>query len=71
MGFEDQIKPLFREKDRGSMKSHFDLWDYDDVSNHADAILAQVRNGSMPCDGAWAADKVDTFQAWVDAGKPR
>jgi hypothetical protein len=71
VGFEDQIKPMFRDKDRGSMKSHFDLWDYDDVSNHSEAILARLQNGSMPCDGAWPAEKVDTFQSWVDAGKPR
>lgn len=71
MGFEDQIKPMFREKDRGSMQSRFDLWDYDDVSNNADAILAVLRSGRMPCDGAWPAEKVDTFQTWVDADKPR
>lgn len=71
VGFEDQIKPMFRDKDRGSMQGRFDLWDYDDVSNHADAILARLRDGSMPCDGAWPSDKVDTFQSWVDTGKPR
>jgi hypothetical protein len=70
-GFESQIKPLFRERDRESMQSHFDLWSYDDVSEHADAILAVLRDGSMPCDAAWPQSEVDLFQGWVESGKPR
>ena len=70
-GFETQIKPLFRERDRGSMQSHFDLWSYDDVSQHADAILARLQDGTMPCDGAWPPAQVDTFQRWIESGKPR
>jgi len=46
----------------------FDLWSYDDVRDHADAILARLRNGSMPCDGAWPAERIDVFQRWVDEG---
>jgi hypothetical protein len=34
-------------------------WDYNDVSTHASAILARLRNGAMPCDGAWPADQVN------------
>jgi hypothetical protein len=70
-GFEAHIKPLFRERDRGSMQSHFDLWSYDDVSQHADAILARLQDGTMPCDGAWAPAQIDTFQSWIESGKPR
>jgi hypothetical protein len=70
MTFEEDIKPLFRERDRGSMLSHFDLWSYDDVSANADDILAVLRDGSMPCDGAWPSERVDEFQRWVDSGKP-
>jgi hypothetical protein len=71
VGFEATIKPLFREHDRDSMRRAFDLWDYSDVSTHASAILARLRDGSMPCDGAWPAQKIDTLQAWIDAEKPR
>ena len=53
ISFEADIKPLFREKDRNSMRSAFDLWSYDDVSANAQAILARVKAGTMPCDGAW------------------
>lgn len=70
LSFENHIKPLFREGDRGSMTFAFDLWSYADVSANADAILARLRDGSMPCDGAWPADRVGTFERWIAAGKP-
>jgi hypothetical protein len=68
--FADDIKPLFRERDRESMRIAFDLWSYDDVSENADAILERLQEGSMPCDGAWPADRVALFAGWVEAGKP-
>ena len=67
--FETDIKPLFREGDRRSMEFAFDLWSFDDVSQNADAILGRLRNGSMPCDGAWPADQVERFQGWIESGK--
>ncbi len=69
VSFEKDVKPLFRTKDRGSMTRHFDLWSYDDVSQHADAILSQLRAGTMPCDGAWPDSNVETFQRWTETGK--
>ncbi len=69
VSFETDVKPLFRERDRGSMRSHFDLWSYDDVSEHADAILETVQAGTMPCDGAWPKAQVDLFRRWVESGK--
>lgn len=68
--FENDIKPLFRDRDRGAMLSQFDLWSYDDVSENADSILEAVRDGVMPCDGAWPSEQVDLLQGWVEAGKP-
>jgi len=64
------IKPQFREGDRRSMTFAFDLWDYQDVVTHANEILGRLRDGSMPCDGAWPAERIDLFQRWVDAGTP-
>jgi hypothetical protein len=52
------------------MLSHFDLWSYDDVSEHAAAILASVEAGKMPCDGPWPADRVDLFRRWRAQGTP-
>jgi Ferritin-like len=68
--FEEDIRPLFRERDRDSMRFAFDLWSPDDVSTHADAILAQLEAGTMPCDGAWPAEQIAAFRGWIDAGKP-
>jgi hypothetical protein len=70
VSFEADLKPLFRERDRESMQSHFDLWSHDDVSQHADAILARLQDGSMPCDGAWPQEQVDLFRRWAEGGKP-
>jgi CDGSH-type Zn-finger protein/truncated hemoglobin YjbI len=70
VSFATHIKTFFRKRDRDSMKFAFDLWSHEDVRTHADQILARLRNGSMPCDGAWPASQVDWFQSWIDAGKP-
>jgi hypothetical protein len=70
VSYAADVKPLFRERDRGSMLSHFDLWSHDDVSEHAAAILARLEDGTMPCDGAWPPDRVDVFRRWVAEGTP-
>jgi hypothetical protein len=41
--FADHIKPLFRERDRQSMRFAFDLWSRDGVAQHADAILERLQ----------------------------
>jgi hypothetical protein len=69
ISFDADIKPLFREKDRDSMRGAFDLWSYADVQTHADAIAAHLKNGSMPCDGAWPREHVELFEHWVEQGK--
>jgi hypothetical protein len=66
LSFERDIKPLFRTKDRDSMMQAFDLFDYDDVVENADAIVGSLRSGQMPCDGAWPAGQVDTLQQWIE-----
>lgn len=70
LSFEQDIKPLFRDKDRNSMQRFFDLFNYSDVAGHADAIVGALQSGRMPCDGAWPASQVETFQRWIDTGKP-
>ena len=70
VSFERDIRPLFREKDRDSMLAAFDLFDYADVAENADAIAGSLRSGQMPCDGAWPDADVDKLQQWIDAGKP-
>jgi hypothetical protein len=69
VSFETQIRPLFREKDRQSMSSRFDLWSYDSVRAHAEAIHARLRSGTMPCDGAWPQAQIDLFERWMKSGE--
>src|SRR6476619_2271850 len=68
VSFEQDIKPLFRSKDRESMTFAFDLWDVSDVRSNADAILARLRAGTMPCDGRWPPAKVELFGRWIATG---
>jgi hypothetical protein len=68
LSFESDVRPLFREKDRDSMLRAFDLWSHSDVQAHQDAILQRLRDGTMPCDGAWPPDHVAVFQRWIAAG---
>jgi CDGSH-type Zn-finger protein/truncated hemoglobin YjbI len=68
VSFAAHIKPLFRPRDRQSMSFAFDLWSADDVRAHADQILARVRDGSMPCDGAWPPAQAGVFERWTKTG---
>jgi hypothetical protein len=52
------------------MRFAFDLWSHWDVSQHADGILARLKAGTMPCDGAWPAERTEAFERWMAAGKP-
>jgi hypothetical protein len=65
VSFANHVKALFRSTDRKSMSFAFDLWSYDDVRRHGEAILTRVHNGSMPCDGAWPPEYVATFERWL------
>jgi CDGSH-type Zn-finger protein/truncated hemoglobin YjbI len=70
LSHEVHIKPLFRPRDRDSMRFAFDLWSYDDVSTHAEAILARLQAGTMPCDGAWPPERIEVFKRWIEDGVP-
>ena len=68
VSFAAHIKPLFREHDRKSMAFAFDLWSQADVQAHAAGILERLQNGTMPCDGAWPAEKIEVFSRWTESG---
>jgi hypothetical protein len=71
ISFATDIRPLFRQKDIASMQSAggFSLSSYDDVSERADGILAVLKAGRMPCDGAWPSGHVQLFADWIGGGK--
>src|SRR5439155_12062190 len=66
--FEEDVRPLFREKDRQRMEWAFDLWRYEDVKQNAEAILERVQDGDMPCDEEWPAEQIATFRSWLETG---
>jgi hypothetical protein len=72
LSFAADIRGLFREDpDRDFMLliSDFDLHKYEDVKERADAILAVLVDGSMPCDGSWPPERIDIFRKWIEDGK--
>jgi hypothetical protein len=68
--YEQDIRPLFRDRDIQSMSFAFDLSSYDDVRANAEAIYERLATGSMPCDGRWPAEDVERFRTWIDEGSP-
>ncbi len=70
LSYEAHIKPLFRARDRDSMRFAFDLWSHDDVAAHGDAILERLQAGTMPCDGPWPPERIAVLNRWVAAGAP-
>ena len=68
--FAKDIRPLFRSMDVTSMRRMFDLHDYDDVKENAQAIYDAVAEGTMPCDAPWPEAKVARFKQWMDANMP-
>lgn len=70
LSFAKDIRPLFRDDpDVSSMKDYgLDLSSYSHVKTKAQSIYATLGDGSMPCDGAWPADRIALFKKWMDEG---
>jgi hypothetical protein len=74
--FEMHIRPMFRLLDRRHMlwvDNQLDLWDYDSVKAHADAIRIRATGNtpSMPTSdvgGAWPSEWRALFNRWVAGG---
>jgi hypothetical protein len=69
LSFAQHVKPLFRQRDRDSMRFAFDLWSHEEVSTRAERIVERLRAGTMPCDGAWPPARIDLLERWVAAGR--
>jgi hypothetical protein len=69
LSFAKDIRPLFRDTpDVETMKGlGLDLSSYDDVRQKAEAYSA-LKEGKMPCDGAWPDEQVEKFKRWMDEG---
>jgi phage gp29-like protein len=64
--FAQDIRPFFRDKDVEEMRFAFDLSQYDDVKSKAQGIYDRLVDGSMPCDRAWAEDRIALFRQWTE-----
>jgi hypothetical protein len=53
-----------------AMSWMFDLHKYDDVKQHADAILESIEEGRMPCDSQWDDASVELFRSWIAEDHP-
>jgi hypothetical protein len=68
LSFARDIRPLFRDDDVEAMRYAFDLTRHEDVRANAQAIYERLADGSMPCDGAWPADRIALLRRWMDEG---
>jgi hypothetical protein len=64
------LKPLFRERDRGSVLAHFDLCSYNEVVESRHAILARLAALTMPYDGPCPPTPVELSGTWTSEGPP-
>jgi hypothetical protein len=69
LSYAKDIRPLFRDDDISSMKDNgIDLSSYADVKKHSHDMHHRLREGEMPCDGAWPVANVNKFKEWMDGG---
>jgi hypothetical protein len=74
--FQDDILPLFTERDIRAMSKAFNLSNYYDVKAHAAAIYDRIRGiggAVMPPpppkgDGPWPQERIDLFGRWMEEG---
>jgi hypothetical protein len=53
------------------MSFAFALWPTAGLREHVAEILARFRDGSVPSDGEWPAEKAGVFQRWTESGFQR
>ncbi len=69
LGFQKDIRPLFRSYDIESMKPNgIDLSSYEAVKERAQDIYARLSNKDMPCDEPWTDHNLSKFKEWMESG---
>jgi hypothetical protein len=71
--FELHILPMIRATDREHMRFAFDLWDYDQLVEHAEEFADRVAVDMPPADsgGPWPDEWVQLFRRWLTTGFKR
>ena len=62
--FDENIKPMFRPGDVSCMHWAVDLTSFESVKTNAQKIADRLSDGSMPPDGPWPPEKIQTFRNW-------
>jgi hypothetical protein len=76
ISFQQDIRPLFTDRDIHGMSKAFNLASYDDVKAHAAAIHDRIRGiggAVMPPppprgEGPWPQAHIDLFAQWIADG---
>lgn len=50
------------------MEYYIDLWDYEQVKDDAENVLARVEDLSMPCDDPWDDERIGLLRDWIAEG---
>ena len=74
--FQEDIRPLFTERDIHAMSKAFDLSSYNDVKAHAVIIYDRIRaigGAVMPPppprgEGPWPQARIELFARWMAEG---
>ncbi len=71
--FELHILPMIRATDREHMRFAFDMWDYDQLVQHAEVFAdrAAVDMPPVHSGGPWPDEWVQLFRRWMATGHKR
>jgi hypothetical protein len=76
VSFQEDIRPLFTDRDIHAMSKAFDLASHDDVKTHAAIIYDRIRGiggAVMPPppprgEGPWPQTRIELFARWMADG---
>jgi hypothetical protein len=76
VSFQEDIRPLFTDRDIHAMSKAFDLSSHDDVKTHAAIIYDRIRGiggAVMPPppprgEGPWPQTRIELFARWMADG---
>jgi hypothetical protein len=71
VAFARDIRPLFSDRDVGSMSRFFDLSSYDDVRANAERIYQRLADGTMPATDRGRRTTSSAFAPGWTTGSPR
>ena len=70
VGYESDIRPLFREFDVEILQrlDGIDLDDVESVRVRGEELRERLHKGSLPYDACWSDDLINLFDCWLDGG---